>query len=221
MVKTAIVTGAAQGIGAATLQALKDAGFIALGLDLDGADLRADVTDPASVVRALAQVKQLDVLVNNAGILVEGRLADMPLADFDRQLAVNLRGPFVVTQIALPRISKGGRIINIASELGYLGRAGASAYAATKGGVLAMTRSWARELAPDILVNAVAPGPVDTPLLAYDAMTAQDQALETMNPLGRIGQPAEIASVVAFLAGPGATYITGQCFSADGGAAMH
>lgn len=221
MVKTAIVTGAAQGIGAATLQALKDAGFNALGLDLDGADLRADVTDPASVVRALAQVKQLDVLVNNAGILVEGRLADMPLADFDRQLAVNLRGPFVVTQIALPRISKGGRIINIASELGYLGRAGASAYAATKGGVLAMTRSWARELAPDILVNAVAPGPVDTPLLAYDAMTAQDQALETMNPLGRIGQPAEIASVVAFLAGPGATYITGQCFSADGGAAMH
>lgn len=221
MVKTALVTGSAQGIGAATLQALKDAGFNALGLDLDGADLRADVTDPASVARALAQVKQLDVLVNNAGILVEGRLADMPLADFDRQLAVNLRGPFIVTQTALPLLPKGGRIINIASELGYLGRAGASAYAATKGGVLAMTRSWARELAPDILVNAVAPGPVDTALLAFDAMTAQDQALETMNPLGRIGQPEEIASVVAFLAGPGATFITGQCFSADGGAAMH
>jgi 3-oxoacyl-[acyl-carrier protein] reductase len=191
-----------------------------LGLDLsDG--LAADVTDPASIAAALSGVPRIDVLVNNAGVLIEGRLATMPLADFDRQVAVNLRGPFVVTQTALPKIPKGGRIINVASELAYLGREGASAYAATKGAILSLTRSWARELSPDILVNAVAPGPVDTPLLGWQAMTADQQAVESRNPLGRIGRPEEIAAVIAFLASDRASFITGQCFSADGGAAMH
>jgi 3-oxoacyl-[acyl-carrier protein] reductase len=221
VVRVAVVTGAARGIGAATCAALEADGFQVLGLDLSGADLKADVTDPAAVAAALAGVPRIDVLVNNAGILIEGALATMPLDDFDRQVAVNLRGPFVVTQAALPKIPEGGRIVNVASELGYLGREGASAYAATKGAILSLTRSWARELAPRILVNAVAPGPVDTPLLAYDAMTPGQQALETRNPLGRIGQPPEIAAVIAFLASPQASFITGQCFSADGGAAMH
>lgn len=219
--KVALVTGAARGIGAAACAVLKADGFEVLGLDLSGSDLTADVTDPASVARALNDAPRIDVLVNNAGVLIEGALATMPLADFDRQVAVNLRGPFVVTQAALPKIPKAGRIINIASELGYLGREGASAYAATKGAILALTRSWARELAPDILVNAVAPGPVDTPLLAYDGMNPDQQAVERRNPLGRIGQPQEIAAVIAFLASPAASFITGQCFSADGGAAMH
>ena len=219
--RVALVTGAARGIGAATCDALRAEGFEVLGMDLSGADLSADVTDPAAVAAALAPLPRIDVLVNNAGVLIEGRLADMPLADFDRQLAVNLRGPFVVTQAVLPRMPRGGRIVNVASELGYLGRAGASAYAATKGGVLALTRSWARELAPDILVNAVAPGPVDTPLLAFDAMSPAERTAETANPLGRIGQPAEIAAVIAFLASDRASFVTGQCFSADGGAAMH
>jgi 3-oxoacyl-[acyl-carrier protein] reductase len=217
----AVVTGAARGIGAATCAALRADGFDVLGLDLAGADRAADVTDPASVAAALADLPRIDVLVNNAGVLIEGRLATMPLADFDRQVAVNLRGPFVVTQAALPKIPKGGRIINLASELAYLGRAGASAYAATKGAILSLTRSWARELAPDTLVNAVAPGPVDTPLLGWDAMTPDQQALESLNPLGRIGRPEEIAAVIAFLASDRASFITGQCFSADGGAAMH
>jgi 3-oxoacyl-[acyl-carrier protein] reductase len=220
-VRVAVVTGAARGIGAATGAALHADGFAVLALDLSGADLTADVTDPASVAAALAGVPRIDVLVNNAGVLIEGRLATMPLADFDRQLALNLRGPFVVAQAALPKIPKGGRIINVASELAYLGREGASAYAATKGGILSLTRSWARELAPDILVNAVAPGPVDTPLLGWEAMTSDQQALETRNPLGRIGRTEEIAAVIAFLASDRASFITGQCFSADGGAAMH
>jgi 3-oxoacyl-[acyl-carrier protein] reductase len=221
VVKVAVVTGAARGIGAATCAALAADGFGVLGLDLEGAALVADVTDPASVAAALADVPRIDVLVNNAGVLIEGRLATMPLAHFDRQVAVNLRGPFVMTQAALPKIPEGGRIINVASELAYLGRAGASVYAATKGAILSLTRSWARELAPDILVNAVAPGPVDTPLLGWDAMNAEQRALETLNPLGRIGRPEEIAAVIAFLASDRASFITGQCLSADGGSAMH
>jgi 3-oxoacyl-[acyl-carrier protein] reductase len=221
VVKIAVVTGAARGIGEATCVALRADGFDVRGLDLAGTDLTADVTDPASVASALGQLSRIDVLVNNAGVLVEGLLATMPLADFDRQVAVNLRGPFIVTQAALPKIPAGGRIVNVASELAYLGREGASAYAATKGAILSLTRSWARELAPEILVNAVAPGPVDTPLLGFGAMSPEAQALETRNPLGRVGQPHEIAAVISFLASDRASFITGQCFSADGGAAMH
>lgn len=219
--RVAVVTGATGGIGQAACRGLRSAGMKVYGLDLSDADLIADVTDANAVAAALASLSRIDVLVNNAGVLIEGGLADMPLADFDRQVAVNLRGPFVVTQAALAKIPDGGRIVNVASELAYLGRAGASAYAATKGAILSLTRAWARELAPGILVNAVAPGPVDTALLGFDAMDPAEQALETANPLGRIGTPDEIAAVITFLASREASYITGQCFSADGGAAMH
>ena len=142
------------------------------------------------------------------------------MAHIDRMLAVNVRGFLLVAREALPHLPEGGRIINIASELAYLGRQGASVYCATKAAVLGLTRSWARELSPRILVNAVAPGPTDTPLLGYAAMNAEQKALETANPMGRIGKPEEVAAAVVFLAGPTATFFTGQCLGANGGAAM-
>lgn len=227
--RTAVVTGGASGIGRAiTLRLIAD-GMRVIVMDrnapAEGEWVEVDLTDAASIAasgqRIVSLAGRVDVLVNNAGVLIESSLAEQPIDQLDLMLTVNLRAPFLVTQALLPMITKGGRIINTASELGYLGRQRLSAYAATKGGVLTMTRSWARELAPDILVNAVAPGPVDTPLLGFDRMSPEEQALETANPLGRIGQPAEIAAVVSFLAHPDTSFITGQCYSVDGGAAMH
>ena len=121
----------------------------------------------------------------------------------------------------LPHLPEGGRIINIVSELAYLGRAGGAVYAGTKAAMIGITRSWARELSPRILVNAVAPGPTDTPLLGFDLLTDAQKAAETDNPMGRIGRPEEVAAAVVFLAGPGATFFTGQCLGANGGAAMN
>jgi 3-oxoacyl-[acyl-carrier protein] reductase len=228
--RTALVTGAANGIGRAALAALRADGLRAVGLDLsaiagDPDFVVADVTSEASVQdgvgRAVAILKYVDVVVNAAGILREGPFATFSLAEFDRLYAVNVRGTFLVSQKILPHIRPGGRIINVASELAFAGRQTAVAYTATKGAVVSLTRSMARELGPDILVNAVAPGPTDTGMLDFRSMSAEQQALENNNPLGRIGKPEEIAAVIAFLASPQATFITGQCYSVDGGAAMH
>jgi 3-oxoacyl-[acyl-carrier protein] reductase len=120
----------------------------------------------------------------------------------------------------MTRQQTGGRVINVASELAYLGRAQASVYCALKGGVLSMTRAWAREFAPAILVNTLAPGPTETPMLTGGSTSPETLAEESENPLGRIGRPEEIAAAAVFLAGPGATFMTGQCLSPNGGAAM-
>ena len=230
----AIVTGAASGIGAATVQALAAQGARVAGLDRrpckvpeGGRVLTADVSSEAEVLAVFAELDAADevpdIVVNCAGIILERPLTRMTLEDFEQIMSVNLRGCFLVGREAVTRMrggGRGGRVINIASELAHLGRADYSAYRASKAAVIGLTRSWARELAPDILVNAVAPGPVDTPMLRREKLSPDVLAEESDLPLGRIGRPEEIASVIAFLAGPGASYVTGQTFGPNGGAVM-
>lgn len=240
--KRALVTGAARGIGRAIAEALAAAGARVILADRAAAaetaarirsaggeavDLPTDVADEAAVLRLFreidAQIGGLDILANNAGILIEKPLLETTAADFDRLMAVNLRGAFLVGREALRRMSAqraGGRVINVASELAYLGRANASVYCASKGGLLSMTRSWAREFAPAITVNALAPGPTDTAMLHDGSTSPETLAREAEIPLGRIGRPEEIAAVAVFLAGPGASFMTGQCVSPNGGAVM-
>ena len=240
----ALVTGGASGIGRAIAIALaaegaqvaiadladpaKAAATVA-GIERAGGRafaFHADVADEAQVLalfaEALPRLGGLDIAVNCAGILFEKPLLETSVAEFDRLLAVNLRGTFLVGREALRVMAaqRRGRIVNIASELAYLGCERMSVYCASKGAVVSLTRSWAREFAPDILVNAIAPGPTDTPMLTTDCMEAATVASSGNVPLGRIGRPEEIAAAAVFLASPANSYMTGQCISPNGGAVM-
>ncbi|WP_428926124.1 SDR family NAD(P)-dependent oxidoreductase [Marinibacterium sp. SX1] len=229
----ALVTGAASGIGQACALALAGAGAEVIAADLadcaattartGGPDgLRVDVADADSVDALYAAAGPLDIVVHCAGILLEGPTLDMDVAAFDRQVAVNLRGSFLVAQGALRGMAPrgAGNLVLTASELGVLGRADFAGYCATKAGVIGLTRALAREFAPDIRVNCVAPGPTDTPMLGADTMSAEWRAREADNPMQRIGTPAEIASAVLWLVSPGAGFMTGQTLCPSGGAVM-
>ena len=240
----ALVTGGASGIGRAIALALAAEGAEVAVADsapqqkIDGVvaeiaaargrafAVRANVADEAQVLSLFQTLADrwggIDILVNNAGILIEKPLLETSAQDFDRLIGVNLRGTFLVGREALRLMVREGRgrVINVASELAYLGRENCSVYCASKGGVLSLTRSWAREFAPGILVNAIAPGPTDTPMLGAEFTSPETLAKESQNPLRRIGRPEEIASAAVFLAGPGATFMTGQCVSPNGGAVM-
>lgn len=242
--RTALVTGAARGIGAAIASALAEAGAavavnyahsrdkaesVVAGIEAAGGRavaVAADVADEDAVEAMMREVDEAlgppDVVVNNAGIIDQRRTAETSAADFDRVIAVNLRGTFLVGRAAIRRMQArgGGRIINLASDLGYLGRAEFTAYCASKGAILALTRSWARELAPEILVNAIAPGPVATDMLTPENMTPEWLEKEKDIPLARFGEPEEIARSAVFLAGAGGTFMTGQAIGPNGGSVM-
>jgi NAD(P)-dependent dehydrogenase (short-subunit alcohol dehydrogenase family) len=186
----------------------------------------ADVSDPQAceylIRRAEAEFGRVDVLVTSAGIATWGPTAEFDWEDYERLMAVNLRGTYACVRAVLPgMIDRGaGRIITISSEVALVGMAEAAAYAATKGAVVALTKSVAREVAPrGVLVNSVAPGPTVTPLLEQSP-ESQDPAVAAAVPVGRFGQPHEIAGAVSMLAGPDGTFFVGQVVSPNGGAAM-
>jgi len=245
--KTALVTGAARGIGAAiaTRLANEGAAVAVCDLDVDAAQtlatelssrtdarvcaLPVDVSSRASVVDAVHETETtlgaIDILVNNAGIDVIKPFVESTEEEWDRVIAVNLRGPINTCHVVFPRMAErgSGAIVNISSEAARVGSSGEAVYSAAKGGVISLTKTLAREGARHgIRVNCVCPGPTDTALLAQvnDVNPKLYEALARSIPMRRIAQPEDIAPMVAFLASDDAGYITGQTMSVSGGMSM-
>ena len=230
---TALVTGATSGIGRATAEELARHGAdvvvhgrnaahgtaVVNGIAAEGGNARfaaADLSDPSGPADLVRQAGQVDVLVNNAGFAWHGQTAEIDEATFDQLFAANVRAPYFLVGALAPQMAArgSGSIINIGSEAGQIGLANAAAYSATKGAMASMTRSWAAEFSPDgVRVNTVAPGPVHTAIQPGD----ETDALGAETPMSRAAQPGEIAEVIAFLASPKASYITGAVIAADGG----
>ncbi|MDI6738822.1 MAG: 3-oxoacyl-[acyl-carrier-protein] reductase [Candidatus Edwardsbacteria bacterium] len=241
--KTAIVTGAAQGIGKAIALALakQGANVVVSDVNLEEAEktaaeitalgtkslaVKCNVADAGEVAELVKQAQQafptIDILVNNAGVTRDNLMMRMDEKDWDLVLNVNLKGAFLLTK-AVTRImmkQHSGRIVNMASIIGVMGNAGQSNYAASKGGLIALTKSTAKEFASrNITCNAVAPGFIET------AMTAKltEEAKETYKkgiPLARFGVPEDVAGAVLFLVSDAAAYVTGQVLHVDGGLVM-
>jgi len=237
-----LVTGGASGIGLACARLLAREGARVAILDvaaaaaeqaaseLNGVALSADVTEEAGLTAAVAGAAQalggLDGVVNAAGVAMQGRLEDIGLAMWNRVLAVNLTGPFLVCRAAVPFLRQAGKgtIVNIASGQGLRPSGTGCAYAASKGGLVILSKSLAIELAPAIRVNAVCPGRVDTPMLQpltahLDA--AQKEALNQQYALKRMAQPEEIAAAVLFLSSDEGSFVTGSALAVDGGRCFH
>jgi len=238
--KVAVVTGGSRGIGLAIAQALAGAGAKVAVLARDGARAQeaagglgggaqgyaCDVSDAAQAEAALGAVDKalgpVDILVNNAGIARDNLLFRIAEDDWDRVLDTNLKGAFLMTKLAARGMIKRrwGRVVNITSVVGLTGNKGQSNYAASKAGLIGFTKAVARELASrNVLVNAVAPGYIDTEMTRSIAEEAK-QALQAAIPLGRLGQGADVAAAVLFLASDLASYITGQVLVVDGGMVM-
>jgi 2-hydroxycyclohexanecarboxyl-CoA dehydrogenase len=241
--KVAVVTGAASGIGRATAEALAGQGaqVIVADIDREGGEktvamvrerggkaefFPVDMTDPASIA-ALADAVQtrygaVDVLVNGAGWGRTHPFWEGTPELWDKLIALNLVGPMTLAKALLPQMleRKSGRIVNIASDAGRVGSLGETVYAGAKGGLIAFTKSLARETARHgINVNCVCPGPTDTPLLAA-VPEGHLEAFKKAIPLRRFAQPSEVADAVAFFAGAQSNYVTGQVLSVSGGLTM-
>jgi 3-oxoacyl-[acyl-carrier protein] reductase len=237
--RVAIVTGGSRGIGRATAERLAADGLAVVIAyarnDAEAHDvtesittaggsaiaMRADVADETAVAAlfdtAERQFGGVDVVVNAAGVMILGTIADFDLTALDRMHRTNIRGTFVVNQQAARRVRPGGAIVNFSTTVKKVGLPGYGPYAATKGAVDAISLILARELqGRDITVNAVAPGPTATELFLDGKDEATVEQLSRTNPMGRLGTPADIAEVVSFLAGPG-RWINGQVLYVNGG----
>lgn len=238
--RAAIITGSSKGIGAAIAKRLAADGIAVVVNYARGRDaaetivqqiqqagggaiaVQADVADPAGIRTLFDTAEQefggVDILVNNAGIIKLAPMAEFEDAAFDSQVAINLGGVFRGMREAAKRMRDGGRIVSFSSSVVGLYQPTYGVYAATKAAVEAMTHVLAKELGKrGITVNAIAPGPVATELFLGNKSDEQVAAIEKMNPLGRLGQPDDIARVVAFLAGPDAGWVNGQVIRANGG----
>ena len=242
--KTAVVTGGSRGLGRAVcLELAKGGANVVLcyagnasaaeetaqacqALGAQVLTVKCDVSDAAQVKElmdaALAKFGRIDILVNNAGITRDGLLMTMKEEDFDAVTATNLKGTFLCMKAVARQMMRQrcGRIVNLSSVVGLRGNAGQVNYAASKAGVIGMTKSLAKELASrGVTVNAVAPGFIDTDMTAAMPEAAKTATLATI-PMGRLGAPEDVARAVAFLASDEAAYITGQVLAVDGGMAM-
>src|SRR3954447_21391285 len=239
--KIAIVTGAGQAVGGGIAERLAPEGATVVVTDLNeataketaeavnGVGIQADVTSRESVEAMVERVRQelgrIDVLVNNAGWDKVGPFVDSDPADWDRIIAINLYGVLHTCKAVLPIMAEqgGGRVVNLASDAGRVGSSGEAVYSAAKGGVIAFTKTIAREMARSgINANAVCPGPTDTALFA--SMGGDNpklrESLTRAIPLRRLGRPADLANAVAFLVSDEAAFITGQTVSVSGGLTM-
>jgi 2-hydroxycyclohexanecarboxyl-CoA dehydrogenase len=248
--KVAVITGAAGGIGRALVRRFCEEGATVVGLDLNAAGLEElggqlkefadqltlrplDITDHAAVAVTIRQVHaergRIDILVNNAGWDVAMQFVETTPEFWDKVIAINLRGPLNLHHAVVPLMidAGGGKIINIASDAGRVGSSGESVYSACKGGIIAFSKTLARETArKDVRVNVVCPGPTDTALLRSfmgEGEYGQKiyEGLKRAIPLKRLGQPEDIPGIVAFLASDDASFITGQVISVSGGLTMH
>ncbi|HEU4644103.1 MAG TPA: SDR family oxidoreductase [Burkholderiales bacterium] len=226
--KTAIVTGGAAGIGAAIVERFKAEGAKVVVFDLKGAP-SVDITDYEAVKQAVAAAGPVDILVNNAGWdMFKPFLATDP-AFWQKIISINLVGPMNLLHCVLPGMLErgGGKVVNIASDAGRVGSSGEGPYSACKGGIIALTKTIARELAgKGVRLNTVCPGLTETAMLEAFMLGAGNpdklrEAYRRAVPIGRLGKPEDIAGAVLFLASDDAEFITGQTISVSGGLTMH
>ena len=226
--KTAIVTGGAAGIGAAIVERFRAEGAKVVVFDLNG-EPSVDITDYAAVQKAVAAAGAVDILVNNAGWdMFKPFLATDP-AFWQKIISINLVGPMNLLHCVLPGMAErgGGKVVNIASDAGRVGSSGEAPYSACKGGIIALTKTLARELASKgVRLNTVCPGLTETAMLEAFMQGAGNpdklrEAYRRAVPIGRLGKPEDIAGAVLFLASDDADFITGQTISVSGGLTMH
>ena len=216
------MTGAARGLGRAFLDALRARGDDVLGVDItDGCDVTREEDCEAAVAEAVRRFGGLDGLVNNAGIVAVTRAParEIPASEWDRVLEVNAKGTWLMTRAAIPAMSHGGAIVNLASETAYSGSHHTTHYVASKAAVIGLTRAFARELGPaGIRVNAIAPGYTDTE--GGRGIGDPETYDVSATPLGRVAQPADMVGTMLYLLGPESGFVTGQVLLVNGGRVM-